>query len=128
MGKPYSDDLRRKVIEAIELDGMKRGEASKVFHISRNTINTWFQRKAETGDIQAKTGYAHGHSHKIIDWDAFRSFVLQHEGKTQVELAQLWPGELSDRTISRALQKIGFTRKKKATATENETSPNVLPS
>jgi len=39
MAKPYSYDLRRKVIDAIELDGMKRCEASEHFRISRNTIN-----------------------------------------------------------------------------------------
>jgi len=51
MAKPYSYDLRRKVIEAIELDGMKRSYASKTFRISRNTINLWFRRRAETGDF-----------------------------------------------------------------------------
>lgn len=32
--------------------------------------------------------------------------------KTQVEMASLWPEKISDRRISRALKKIGFTRKK----------------
>jgi len=41
MAKPYSYDLRRKVIDTLELDGMKRGEASVHFRISRNTINLW---------------------------------------------------------------------------------------
>jgi len=36
MPKPYSLDLRQKVINAIEQDGMKKSEASIVFHISRN--------------------------------------------------------------------------------------------
>lgn len=36
-----------------------------------------------------------------------------HGDKTQVEMAKLWDGEISVRTISRALKKIGFTRKKK---------------
>ena len=76
MAKPYSNDLRRKVIDAIELDGMKRSEASETFRISRNTINLWFQRKAQKGIssrsnvtvvgtvIKSKTGksFAHGSS------------------------------------------------------------------
>ncbi|WP_286171733.1 IS630 transposase-related protein, partial [Limnospira platensis] len=40
---PYSYDLRQKVINAIELDGMPKTEASQVFHVSRNTINLWLQ-------------------------------------------------------------------------------------
>jgi hypothetical protein len=39
-----------------------------------------------------------------------------HGDKTQVEMAKLWDGEISDRTISRALKKIGFTRKKRLMA------------
>ena len=31
---------------------------------------------------------------------------------TQAEMAELWDGEISERTMSRALNKIGFTRKK----------------
>ena len=54
MAKPYSYDLRQKVMQAIELDGLKKSEASELFNISRNTINLWFQRKAETGDVRVK--------------------------------------------------------------------------
>jgi len=41
MSKPYSYNLRQKVIQAIELDGMKKSVAAQVFQISRNTINLW---------------------------------------------------------------------------------------
>lgn len=50
MAKAYSYDLRQKVIEAIELDGMKTSVASSLFNISRNTIDLWLKRQAETGD------------------------------------------------------------------------------
>ncbi len=46
MAKPYSYDLRVKVINAIELDGLKKSEASELFNISRNTIDLWLNRKA----------------------------------------------------------------------------------
>lgn len=52
MAKPYSDDFRQKVMQAIELDSLKKCEASLLFNISRNTINLWCQRKAETGDVK----------------------------------------------------------------------------
>jgi len=38
---------------------------------------------------------------------------------TQAHLAELWDGEISERTISRGLKKIGFTRKKKLMDTES---------
>ena len=54
MAKPYDNDLRQKVIQAIEQDGLPKSEASKIFRISLNTIDLWFKRKSETGDIQPK--------------------------------------------------------------------------
>jgi transposase len=95
----YSYDLRRKVIEAIELDGMKKSEASEIFHISRNTINLWLKRKADTGDYLAKDYKPPGHSHKIRDWEKFRAFSVEYSDRTQAQMAQLWCGEISDRTI-----------------------------
>ncbi|CAA9314327.1 Mobile element protein [uncultured Leptolyngbya sp.] len=112
MARAYSYDFRQKVIQAIELDGYKKSEASEMFNISRNTIDLWFQRKAATGDVQAKPRAQGSPQRKITDWEAFRAFAKQHEAKTQVEMAALWEGDISDRTISRALAKIGFTRKK----------------
>lgn len=119
MPKPYSYDLRQKVIQSIELDGMKKREAAEIFQISRNTINLWLRRKATTGDYQALPNQPPGNGHKISDWENFALFVEINGDKTQEEMAKLWPEEISDRTISRALKKIGFTRKKKLTVIEN---------
>jgi transposase len=37
MAKAYSYNLWQKVMQAIELDGMKKSEASHLFNLSRNT-------------------------------------------------------------------------------------------
>lgn len=120
MPRPYSYDLRRKVIEAIELNGMKRCEASEYFNISRNTINLWLQRKAQTGDFRPSSREYRSSTHKIVDWEKFRVFAQTYGDRTQEEMAQLWEEDISSRTISRALKKIGFTRKKKPTVTLKE--------
>ena len=119
MAKAYSYDLRKKVIEAIELDGLKKSEASQLFNISRNTINLWFQRRAETGDLKEKARMGNKTKAKITDWEKFRAFAVEHGDKTQAEMAELWSEEISARTISRGLERIGFSRKKKATDIEN---------
>ena len=116
------------MIQAIELDGLKKQFASELFNISRNTIDLWLKRKAETGDVQALPNRPPGNNHKIKDWARFRAFALTHGDKTQVEMAQLWQGDISAGTISRALKKIGFTRKKRLTATSNGMSRNGKPS
>ena len=124
MPKPYSYDFRKKVIEAIELDGWKKSEVSQLFNISRNTIDLWLKRKAETGDYQALPNQPKGSNQKITNWEKFWEFAVVHGDKTQVEMAQLWEDEISDRTISRALKKIGFTRKKRLMVIEKEMKLN----
>ncbi len=47
MAKPDGNDLRQKVIQAIEQDGLPKGEASKLFRISRNTIDLWFKHASD---------------------------------------------------------------------------------
>ncbi len=111
MPVPYSYDLRIKVIEAID-GGMGKTQASKVFNISRNTINLWLQRRKETGDYRAYSGYQQGYGAKITDLEKFREFVRKHGSQTQEEMASAWEEEISDKTIGKALMKIGFTRKK----------------
>lgn len=124
MPQPYSYDLRQKVLQAIQQDGLKKCEASQLFRISRNTIDLWLKRQAQTGDFQPKPHKPHCTLQKITDWEQFLRFAQEHSEKTQAEMAALWPQPISARSISRALQKIGFTRKKRLTATVNATQLN----
>jgi transposase len=109
------------------LDGLNKSEASQLFNISRNTINLWCQRKAQTGDVKAKPREACQQTLKIKDWGKFRDFVTAHRDKTQSEMAELWEEEISQATISRALRKIQQTRKKKHPGISNGTKPNEQP-
>lgn len=111
MPAPYSYDLRTKVIEAID-GGMGKNQASKIFKISRNTINLWLRKRKETGDYRASEGYQRGYARKIADLEEFKQFARKHGSQTQKEMAQEWSGEISDKTIGKALKKIRFTRKK----------------
>lgn len=107
---------------------MKKSEAAQVFGVSRNTIDLWLKRRRETGDYQAKPRQPPGNGHKITNWEKFREFAVQYGDKTQAEMAELWEGQISARTISRALHKIGFTRKKRPMATLNAMKRSDKPS
>ncbi len=111
MPASYSYHLRTKVINAID-SGMRKTQASRIFQISRNTIDTWLKKREETGDYQAKAGYQQGYNSKIADLEKFQQFVQVNGSKTQAEMAETWPEKISDRTIGKALKKIGYTRKK----------------
>ncbi len=83
MPKPYSYDISQKVIQAIELDGLKKSGSCLLFNISRNTIDLWLKRQAETGDFQALPNQPDGNGHKITDWEKFRKFASSHGDKTR---------------------------------------------
>jgi len=124
MPAPYSNDLRRKAIAAVKR-GERKTDVSKMFNISRNTLDLWLLREQETGNCRAVTNYQQGCRHKITDWERFEAFVEQHGGKTQAQLAILWGERVTQQNISAALQKLGISRKKKLTAIENAMSSSV---
>jgi transposase len=125
MAKPYSQDFRQKVIAAIEMDGRKKGEVSEIFNISRNTIDLWLKRKEQTGAALPKSNKPLSSRDKITDWEKFKTFAKENSSKTQSQMAQLWEGKISSRTISRALARIGFTRKKRVTGIAKGMKQNV---
>jgi transposase len=96
-----------------------------MMNISRNTLDLWLKRKAETGSCQAITNYQQGNRHKITDWQRFGEFVDQHGGKTQGKMASLWGDNVSQQNISDALQKLGLSRKKRRMVIENEMNSSV---
>ena len=59
MGKPYSLDLRKRVVAAIE-GGMSRNQAAKQFGVAISTAIGWMQRVEETGSVAlAQMSWAH---------------------------------------------------------------------
>lgn len=53
MPRPYSDDLRRRAIEAVDAGG-SRHEAAERFDMSPSTVINWMRRWREDGSIAAK--------------------------------------------------------------------------
>jgi len=126
MAMAYSEDLRGKAMEALAR-GERPSRVARFLGISRNTLNLWRQRQAQTGSCAAKRGYQQGHGAKITDWEAFRCFAEAHGGQTLAEMAALrGVGRTALRgvgrtTIQRGLNKLGFTRKKRAMAIASAT-------
>src|SRR4028118_325898 len=117
----YSYDLRSKAIAAVER-GERKSAVCRMLKISRNTLDLWLKREAQTGDYQAITSFQKGSGHKITHWERFEEFVKAHGGKTQSEMARLWGDKVTQQNISNALRKLGLSRKKRLTVTNNEMS------
>ena len=71
MGRPYSLDLRERVVAAVERDGMSRRRAAAQFGVGISTVIGWVQRLRQTGSVAP--GQMGGHRPKAIagehrDW------------------------------------------------------------
>jgi transposase len=51
--KPYSKDLRLRVLAAVDR-GLPREEVAKTFSVSVPTIKRWLKRRRETGDVEPR--------------------------------------------------------------------------
>jgi putative transposase len=64
MARPYSLDLRERVVAAVERDGMSRHEAAAHFGVAVSTAIKWLQRFRRTGSVAP--GQMGGHKPKAI--------------------------------------------------------------
>src|SRR5215469_11989379 len=63
MGKPYSMDLRERVVAAVK-GGLSRNRAAKQFGVAVSTAINWVKRLGETGSVAP--GKMGGHKPKKI--------------------------------------------------------------
>lgn len=115
----YSLDLRKRVIEAYyeKKIGAQRTIA-KIFSISLSTVQRWLKQYQEKGAVQP-AGHGGGNRAKLDEKELEIVYQLQmaKPDSTLTELLREFEKEIgkkvSESTISRALQKLRLTRKKK---------------
>ena len=122
MARPYSIDLRERVVLAVERDGLSRNAAARRFGVAISTAINWLRRHRETGSVAP--GKMGGHKpRKLIG--AHRVWLLERT-KTdftlrglQVELADaaIGPGgiKVDYRTVWSFAHDEGLSFKKKRT-------------
>src|SRR5215211_3483610 len=98
--KAYSEDLRERVVRAVAI-GTPRDEVAATFAVSVPTITRWLRLKRETGGLAPK---------------ALPERLAEHADATLAEQCSWWRErsgvEVSPATMSRALTRLGCSRKK----------------
>src|SRR5262245_28641870 len=74
MGKPYSMDLRERVVAAVKTRGLSCNQAAKQFGIGISTAINWVRRLRQTGSVAP--GKMGGHRPKLIS-GKHRTWLLQ---------------------------------------------------
>ena len=117
MWKPYSDDLRERVVAAIEA-GQTRVQVAKLYNMALSTVGGFIKRKRETGRVSPdkfggyKTFALEPHTALV------KELVAEQPDSTLAELQVRLAKEevkVSQSGISRFLHHINLTFKKKHT-------------
>jgi transposase len=117
--KSYSEDLRQRVVDA-RVSGMATSEVARLFQVSEDSVNRWTKLHRTRGDVAPKQrgGYRPA---KISDMAKFEAFAHAHAYSTLTRMKEAWEGEVSAMCISRALKRLGWTRKKNKRTIANAT-------
>ncbi len=95
MPKPYSIDLRERVVAAVEQDGLSRHEAASRFGVGVSTAITWVRRFRETGSVApSRMG---GYKPKSIRGE-YRDWLVGRIGENDFTLRGL-VSELAERGL-----------------------------
>jgi transposase len=123
--KPYSKDLRLKVLEALDR-GLPRREVAEVFSVSLPTIKRWLKRRRETGEVAPKPNPGpparKGAALEQALPEELRAnpdFTLQEQHR---ELFEETHGiSVSTASISRAFERLGLPLKKRRSSLQSAT-------
>ena len=74
MGKPYSNDLRERVVAAVQTGGLSRNQAAKRFGVAISTAINWVKRERDTGSVAP--GKMGGYKPKAISGE-YRLWLLE---------------------------------------------------
>ena len=95
MAKPYSMDLRERVVEAVERDGLSCNQAAARFEVAVSTAIGWVNRFRRTGSV-APDRRGGNRPKKLVG--EYRDWLLQRCQEREFTLRGL-VGELADRGL-----------------------------
>lgn len=128
--KPYSLDLRQKIVEAYDRGEGSVRDLAERFNVAPNTVQNYLTRRRRTGSL---TTSPHGggrsrqltRSHERV----LLALLRERNDRTDAEYARLLARRtglrVTRKVINRAWRRLGVTRKKKALHAAEQGRPDV---
>jgi transposase len=126
--KPYSQDLRERVITTLEAGETQAAVAAR-FSVHKSTVEKWWYRRRDTGHYAALP-HAGGTQRVLKGCDKFiRAEIKRHPDATLEELCtRVWDAQgvrASPSMMCRELQRLELKRKKKSLHDSQRDTPRV---
>ncbi len=124
--KPYSEDLRRRIVKAVQEGGMSRAGAARLFDVSLSSVKR-YARIAERGaSLEPRKGGGRPPkvdetTEKLLEEDVQKRPAATVSERRRF-LERLTGKSLGDSTIRRVLKRLGFSQKNAAWGRRNATS------
>src|ERR687895_577690 len=123
--KPYSKDLRLRVLAAVDR-GMPRKEVARVFGVSEPTIRRYLRLRRQTGDVEPKPLPGPPARKREALEQSLPVQVRLNPDLTLQEHCELFEEEsgteVSSATMSRAFKRLGLPLKKSRSQLQSATS------
>ena len=123
--RAYSEDLRTRIVTAVEEEGLAKIEAARRFKIDRATVYRYLAR-AEQGDLKARTSPGRTRKLNPAQLQALKRQLETHSDETLMEHAARFAEEqgveLAFSTVNLYCKRSGITRKKRVSTPKNETT------
>src|ERR687898_1688983 len=112
----YSEDLRKKIVQTLTEQRMTKSEAARVFGVSLSSVKRYAKEAAEgrslsPGKAPGKRPLLDEKARRLLEADVQeRPFAKLFDRQEYLQkVAGVW---VSESTLSRAIRKMGFGRKK----------------
>jgi transposase len=127
MGKAISEDLRSRALKMYR-GGGTGAETAKHYGVCERSIYRWDKQERETGNLASGRSRS-GRKGKIVIDKRFEEFARATAHQTLQAMADHWnqlaQEHVSQMAMCRAVKKLGWSRKKRHTATRSATKGSV---
>jgi transposase len=122
----YSEDLRKKIVQALQQRRMNKSEAARAFGVSLSSVKRYAKavsegRSLSPGKAPGKRPLLDEKARRLLEAD-LKERPFARLSDRQEYLKKVAGVSVSESTLSRALRKMGFGRKKGRWVRVSETS------
>ncbi len=113
--RAYSEDLRKKIVTALEQRGMSKAEAARTFSVSLSSVKRYARSARQGESLTPKKSPGRPH---IVDEKA--QVLLEEDVKERPSatisqrrrfLEHITATDMSDSTVRRLMKRLGFSQK-----------------
>jgi transposase len=123
--RAYSEDLRKKIVAAIEL-GMSKAQDARLFDVSLSSVKRYSKTAREGGSLEPRKSPGRPRKADEKAQVLLEKDVQERPGATISQrrhfLEHITTTTLSDSTVRRLMKRLGFSQKNGAWGRWNETS------